>query len=99
MNLMAPVRKPSTVRQSVDLPAPLAKEVRRVARERHLTVGRALVALAEKGAQAERDAKENLKLTYRQFLKESKGAKKDKAGKDLIRAIFGKDAVAEDPIQ
>ena len=38
-----------SVRQSVTIPAPLAAEVRRVARERNLTMSRALVSLAERG--------------------------------------------------
>ena len=87
-----------TVRQSVSLPAPLAAEVRRVAKERHLTISRALVTLAERGVRAEQDAKENLKTAYHRFLKEQEPSKKEKAGQDLIRAIFGKDAIAEDPI-
>jgi hypothetical protein len=99
MKLMAVARKPRTVRHSVAIPAPLAKEVRRLAKERHLTVGRALIALAEKGVEAERDAKATLKLAYRRFLGEPDSSKKDKAGKDLIRALFGKDAIAEDPVQ
>jgi hypothetical protein len=86
------------IRQSVTIPAPLAAEVRRVAQERHLTISRALVILAERGAQSERDAKKNLETTYRRFLKEKEPSRKDEAGRDLIRAIFGKDAIAEDPI-
>jgi hypothetical protein len=86
------------LRQSVTIPAPLAAEVRRVAKERHLTISRALVTLAERGARAEKDAKENLKTVYRRFLKEQEPSKKEEAGRDLIRAIFGKDAIAEDPI-
>jgi hypothetical protein len=44
----APKRTPGTgaIRQSVTIPEPVAKEVRRFAKERHLTMGRALVALA-----------------------------------------------------
>ena len=84
--------------QSVSIPAPLAVEVRRIARERHLTVSRALVTLAERGIRAEQDAKENLRTTYRRFLKEREPAKKDEAGRDLIHAIFGKDAIPEDSI-
>lgn len=61
-------------------------------------MSRALVALAERGVQAEIDAKENLQATYRRFMKEQEPALKEKAGKDLIRAIFGKDAIAEDPL-
>jgi hypothetical protein len=89
-------RKP--LRQSVTIPAPLAAEVRRVASERHLTVSRALVSLAERGVRAERDAKENLKTSYLRFVKEKNPSKKDEAGRDLIRAIFGERAIAEDTV-
>jgi hypothetical protein len=82
----------------VSIPAPLAAEVRRVARERHLTISRALVTLAERGVRAEQDSKENLKTAYRKFLTEKEPSRKDEAGRDLIRAVFGKDAIAEDPI-
>jgi predicted DNA-binding ribbon-helix-helix protein len=87
------------VRQSVTIPGPLASEVRRVAKERQMTMSRALVALAERGVQAELDAKENLQATYRRFMREQEPALKEEAGKDLIRAIFGKDAIAEDPLR
>jgi hypothetical protein len=86
------------VRQSVTIPAPLADEVRRVAKERQLTMSRALVALAERGVRAELDAKENLKAAYKRFMGEQEPARKNEAGKDLIRAIFGKDAIAEDTV-
>jgi hypothetical protein len=89
-------RKP--LRQSVTIPAPLAAEVRRVASERHLTVSRALVSLAERGVRAERDARENLKTSYLRFVKEKDPSQKDEAGRDLIRAIFGEDGIAEDTI-
>lgn len=103
-HMAAPTKPSSTrlktraLRQSVSIPAPLAVEVRRVARERHLTVSRALVTLAERGIRAEREARENLRTTYARFLKEREPEKKDEAGRDLIRAVFGKDAIAEDPI-
>jgi hypothetical protein len=69
-----------------------------VAKERHLTMSRALVSLAERGIQAERDATENLKATYKRFMNEQEPARKNEAGKDLVRAIFGKDAIAGDPV-
>lgn len=62
-----------SVRQSVTMPAALAADVRRVARERHLTMSRALVVLAERD-------------------------RKNEAWRDLIRAIFGKDSIAEDSV-
>jgi len=55
--------------------------------------------LAERGVQAEREAKENLKAAYRRFLKEQEPLKKEEAGKELIRAILGTDAIAEDPVR
>jgi hypothetical protein len=86
---------PRPIRQSVTIPAPLATEVRRVAKERRLTMSRALVSLAEQGVRAELDAKKALKAAYRCFMKEQDPVRKGEAGKDLIRAIFGKEAIAE----
>lgn len=93
------VSRTKPVRQSVTIPAPLVPEVRRIAAERHLTMSRALVSLAERGVRAELDAKENLRAAYRRFMDEQEPARKNEAGKDLIRAIFGKDAIAEDTVR
>lgn len=97
----APARnsKAKSIRQSVTIPAPLAVEVRRVAKKHHVTVSRALVSLAEQGVRAERDAKRNLKASYERFMAEQEPARKGEAGKDLIRAIFGEDALAEDTVR
>ena len=84
------------MRQSVTLPSTLASEVRRVAKERHLTMSRALVALAERGVRAEAEAREQLKATYNRFVEENEATRKNEAGRDLIRAIFGKDAISKD---
>jgi hypothetical protein len=91
-------RTASSVRRSVTIPAQLAIEVERVARKKHLTMSRALVALAQRGVEAEAEARDNLKATYRRFMAEADPERKGEAGKDLIRAIFGKDAIAEDSI-
>jgi hypothetical protein len=82
----------------VTIPASLAADVRRVAKERRLTLSRALVTLAERGVQAEADARKNLQAAYRRFMSETEAARKDQAGRDLVRAIFGKDAIAQDPV-
>jgi hypothetical protein len=82
----------------VTIPAPLATQVRRIAKERHLTISRALVVLAERGVRAESDAKQSLRAAYQRFMKELEPARKDEAGRDLIRAIFGKDSIAEDSL-
>ncbi len=85
-------------RQSVTIPGPLAAEVRRVAKQRRLTMSRALVSLAERGIRAEHDADRELRAAYRRFMEEKDNARKEEAGKELIRAIFGKDAIAGDTL-
>ncbi len=86
------------MRQSVTIPADLAVKVRRIAKERRLTMSRALVTLAERGVRAELDAEQSLKSAYEHFLDERDPSRKEQAGKHLIRAIFGKDAIAEGPL-
>jgi hypothetical protein len=94
----AVLRREKSVRQSVTIPAGLAAQLRKVAKERHLTMSGAMVSLAEQGIRAERQAKENLRGAYRRFMEEREPARKEAAGKDLVRAIFGTDAVAEDTL-
>lgn len=84
-----------SVRQSVTLPAKLAADVRRIAKERHLTVSRALVVLAERGIHAEAEAKAQVESSYHKFMAASEPEQKQAAGKELLRAIFGKDSIAE----
>ena len=50
--------------------------------------------MAERSVQAETEAYKNLKATYQRFIDEQEPARKDEAGKDLIRAIFGKGVFA-----
>jgi len=88
-----------SVRQSVTMPAALASEVKRVAKERHVTISRALVTLAERGVRAEAEAKEQLKASYRRFIDEKEPALKNEAGLELIRSIFGTDSIAEDSVR
>lgn len=93
------VPRAGAVRQSITLPAPLAVEVRRVAKERRLTPSRALVTLVARGLQAEQDEQARLEAAYDRFMSESDPRHKQDAGKDLIRTIFGRDAIAEDPVR
>jgi hypothetical protein len=80
------------------MPATLAVDVRRVAKERHVTVSRALVALAERGLRAEMEAKQQLRAAYRNFVEASEPEVKNEAGRDLIRAVFGNNSIAEDSV-
>jgi len=88
-----------SVRQSVTIPATLVSAVRRTAKEQHVTMSRALVALAERGVRAEAEAKEQLRSSYNRFVAENDPVRKNEGGKDLIRVVFGKDAIAEDSIR
>jgi len=89
----------ASVRQSVTIPAQLAREVRRVAKERNVTMSRALVTLAERGVEAEAAARTRLTAAYEEFMAEEDPARKSKVGEDLIRAVFGRAAIAEDPLR
>lgn len=92
-------KKQASVRQSVTIPAKLAVEVRRVAKERHLTTSRALVELAQRGIEAETQAREALSASYHRFMSEADPQRKEGAGKELIQAIFGMEAIAKDSIR
>jgi hypothetical protein len=61
-------------------------------------MSRALVTLAERGVRAEAEAKAQLRASFSRFLEEKDPARKSEAGRELICAIFGKDALAEDPV-
>jgi hypothetical protein len=92
-------RRSASVRQSVTIPAQLAREVRRVAKEHNVTMSRALVTLAERGVEAEAADRAGLTAAYEQFMAEGDPARKSEVGEDLIRAIFGRTAIAEDPVR
>ncbi len=90
----------SSVRQSVTIPGPLATEVRRVAKQPGtFTVSRALVVLAEKVVEAEAAARKAMDIAYERFVAETDLECKNDAGKGSIRAIFGRDAIAEDSVR
>jgi len=61
-------------------------------------MNRDMFGLAQRGAEAEAAARDSLNATYRRFMSEADPERKGAAGKDLIRAIFGTDAIAEDSI-
>jgi hypothetical protein len=83
----------------VTIPASLAREVRRVAKERKVTMSRALVTLAEQGVEAEAAERARLAAAYEQFMSTQDPARKNEVGQELIQAIFGKAAIAEDPLR
>ena len=44
-------------------------------------------------------SREDLNATYRRFMAEADPHRKGEAGKDLIRAVFGEGAIAEDSVR
>ena len=58
-----------------------------------------MVTLAKRGVQVEKEAKDNLKVAYQRFMGAREPMRKESAGKDLIRAIVGADAIADDSIR
>ena len=62
-------------------------------------MSRALVSLAEGGFRADLEAQANLKVAYKRFVDQRESGAKNEAGKDLIRAIFGTDAIAKDTLR
>ena len=58
-------------------------------------MSRALVELAQRGVEAEAEARLNRGAAYGRFLAEADPERKNESGKDLIRTIFGEHAVAE----
>jgi hypothetical protein len=62
-------------------------------------MSQALVTLAERGVAAETAARAKLTATYEEFITASDPARKSGVGEDLIRAIFGRAAIAEDPLR
>lgn len=61
-------------------------------------MSRALVELAQRGIAAEAEARKDLEATYCRFMSEPDPVRKAEAGKDLMRAVFGADAIAENSI-
>ena len=61
-------------------------------------MSRALVTLAEQGVEAEAAAKSKLAAAYEQFMSTEDPDRKTEVGKQLIQAIFGRAAIAEDPL-
>ena len=61
-------------------------------------MSRALVTLAERGVEAEAAARARLTAAYKEFMADGDPVKSE-VREDLIRAIFGKAAIAEDPLR
>ena len=61
-------------------------------------MSRALPTLVERGVRADLEARRRLEAAYRGFTLEPDSEVKTEAGNELIRAIFGDEAIATDPV-
>jgi hypothetical protein len=68
------------------------------ARGRTSSSVRQSVTPADLAIELEAAARKNLNASYRPFMAEADPERRGEAGKERIRSIFGKDAIAEDPI-
>jgi hypothetical protein len=80
---------PKIVRQSVSLPAPVAAQVRSLAKRRRVSSNRVLVELIENGIQAEKRKEEEFFSTAERFRNASDPDEVKRLGDQLGRMVFG----------
>ncbi len=81
---------------SVNLPQQLWEEVNRIAGEQNWSISQSIVFLASVGAESQRRAEANLKARYDAFINEGDPEAQTRAGREMIRAIVGPEAIAKD---
>ena len=79
----------AAVRQSVSLPAVVAKRVRAIAKTRKLSANRVLVDLIETGLQARESERERFLTLARRFKESSDPKESDRLREELANVIFG----------
>ena len=78
-----------TVRQSVSIPAGIAKRVRTLARTRKTSANRVLVDLIEAGLQSKESEKERFFSLVRRLTDSSDAADRERLKEELARMTFG----------
>lgn len=78
-----------SVRRSVTLPAPVAKQVQGIAKRRHLSDNRVLLDLIELGIEASRKKEEEFFELAHRFRASEDPAEAKKLGDELGRMVFG----------
>ena len=86
----------SNTQALVTFPEPLWQETQRIASEQNWSVNEVIVYLARVGAASHRRAECNLKARYDAFVDEPDPEKQSRAGREMIRAIFGPESIAQD---
>jgi hypothetical protein len=78
-----------TVRQSVSIPAGIARRVRTLPRTRKTSANRVLVDLIEAGLQSKEAEKERFFLLVRRLAESSDAAERERLKEELARMTFG----------
>jgi hypothetical protein len=78
-----------SVRQSVSIPAGIARRVRALAKTRKTSANRVLVDLIEAGLQSKEAEKERFFLLVNQLTKSSDSAERERVKEELSRMTFG----------
>ena len=80
---------PRTIRQSVSIPAAVAKRVRALAKTRKISANRVLVDLIEAGLQSKEAEKERFFLLATRLTETSNAAERQRLKEELARMTFG----------
>lgn len=78
-----------TVRQSVSIPAGIAKRVRTLARTRKTSANRVLVDLIEAGLQSKESERERFFSLVRRLTESSDSGERERLKEELARMTFG----------
>jgi hypothetical protein len=79
----------SVVRQSISLPASVAKQVKTLADKRKLSANRILVELVEDGLEAQKRKQEQFFALAEQFRSSKDPKEVERLGDELGRMVFG----------
>ena len=71
----------------------LFEEIKRIAAEENWPESQAVILLARLGAKAQKVAAQKLKSSHAAFMNESDPRKRDQLGDEMIRSIFGPEAI------
>lgn len=77
------------VRQSVSLPATVAKQVARIAKNRNLSKNRVLLELIENGIEADKRKQDQFFALAQRFRHEEDAEVANRLGDELGRMVFG----------
>lgn len=77
------------VRQSISLPAEVAKKVRTLAKKRRLSANRMLIELVEDGIETQKRKQREFFALAESFRAETDSEKAERLGDELGRMVFG----------